>query len=163
MSQYRRFYVPGGTYFFTVRCHSRQATYLTDHIDLLRAATRVTMNHAPFTIDTAVILPDHLHMIWTLPVGDSDFSSRWRLLKATFSRHMPTPLDRTAVMKKRGEKGIWQRRFWEHVIRDADDLTRHRAFAHAAPVRAGLCARPQDWVHSTAQRQRATAFAFGPI
>lgn len=151
MACYRRFYVPGGTVFFTVRTQQRGVCTLTHNIDLLRSATQIAMRRFPFVIDSAVVLPDHLHMIWHLPTGDADFSKRWRLIKSTFSRHLPAPLERTPKMIEKGEKGIWQRRFWEHQIRDEADLLAHRTFAYSAPVRAGLCARPKDWPYSSLQ------------
>ncbi len=152
MSSYTRLMVPGGTYFFTVRLQDRGSRLLTDRIDLLRTVTRLARQQWPFVIDTATILPDHLHMIWTLPAGDDDFSTRWRLIKSTFSRHVAGPAVLTRTQRDRGEKGVWQRRFWEHLIRDDDDLAAHRAFAVSAPVRAGIVARPQDWPYSSIQR-----------
>ena len=152
MSSYTRLMVPGGTYFFTVRLQDRQSRLLTDRIDLLRMVTRLARQHWPFLIDTAAILPDHLHMIWTLPAGDDDFSTRWRLIKSTFSRHVEGPQTLTRTQRERGEKGVWQRRFWEHLIRDEADLAAYRAFALSAPVRAGMVARPQDWPYSSIQR-----------
>lgn len=153
MANYRRILVPGGTTFFTVRVLDRQSRVLTDHIDTLRDCVRLARARWPFTIDAAVVLPDHLHMIWTLPPGDADYSKRWRLIKSAFSRQMApvaTPLTPTQIA--RGEKGIWQRRFWEHQIRDAADLAAHRAFVLAAPVQAGLVARPTDWRWSSIHR-----------
>lgn len=152
MSAYQRLVVPGGTYFFTVRLQDRGSRLLVERVDLLRAACRLCIARWPMQIDTAVILPDHLHMIWTLPAGDGDFSARWRLIKATFSRHVPGPAHVPASMAARGEKGVWQRRFWEHLIRDETDLAAHRAHALTAPVREGLVARAQDWPLSSLQR-----------
>jgi putative transposase len=147
--------VPGGTYFFTVRLQDCQSRLLVDRVDLLRTAIRLCVKRWPMVIETAVILPDHLHMIWTLPDGDSDFSARWRLIKSTFSRHVEPPTYLRASLAARGDKGIWQRRFWEHLIRDEADLAAHRAFAISAPVRAGLVARPQDWALSSVHRDIA--------
>ncbi len=152
MSAYRRLSVPGGTYFFTVRLQDRASRLLVERVDLLRAAVRLCRHRWPFEIEAAVVLPDHLHMIWTLPCGDAGFSRRWRLIKATVSRHVPPPAMRSRSMAGRGEKGIWQRRFWEHLIRDEADLAAHRAYLLAAPVRAGLVARPQDWAFSSIHR-----------
>ena len=156
MAHYTRFVVPGGTYFFTARLQDRQSRLLLDRVDLLRAAVRLAQKQWPFSIEVAVVLPDHLHMIWTMPETDADFSKRWRLIKSTFSRHTDGPADvcpsKARPKASRGEKGIWQRRFWEHLIRDQSDFDAHRAFALTAPVQAGLVARPQDWVHSSVHR-----------
>ncbi len=152
MSQYRRLLVPGGTYFFTVRLEDRGSRLLTDRVDLLRAAVRLAQKRWPFVIEAAVVLPDHLHMIWTMPDVDTDFSKRWRMIKSTFSRHVDGPEQISPSKARRGEKGIWQRRFWEHLIRDDLDFEAHRAFALSAPVQAGLVARPQDWALSSVHR-----------
>lgn len=152
MSQCTQPVVPGGTYFFTVRLQDRTSRLLTQRVDLLRAAMRLAQKQWPFTVDVAVVLPDHLHMIWTMPDTDADFSKRWRMIKSTFSRHIEGPAEVSPSMARRGEKGIWQRRFWEHLIRDDPDFEAHRAFALAAPVQAGLVARPQDWAHSSVHR-----------
>ena len=148
MSQYTRLVVPGGTYFFTVRLQDRHSGLLVNRVDVLRAAVRLAQKQWPFVIEVAVVLPDHLHMIWTMPDTDADFSKRWRLIKSTFSRHVQGPIDVSPSMARRGEKGIWQRRFWEHLIRDEVDFEAHRAFVLAAPVTAGLVAKPQDWAYS---------------
>lgn len=149
MSQYIRRYVPGGTYFFTVRLQDQRSDLLTARIGLLRDAVRLCRKQSPFRIDAAVILPAELHMIWTLPAGDADFSGRWRMIKSTFSRHLPVPDNLTAVQKRRGEKGIWQRRFWEHVIRDEGDFALHLHLITTAPVRAGLVRRATDWPYAS--------------
>lgn len=161
MSDYRRLYVPGGTWFFTHRLADRRSTALTDHIALLRDAVRLAQVQAPFVIEAAVILPDHLHMIWTLPEGDADFSSRWRRIKSAFSAHLPAPAYRTARQIAKGEKGIWQRRFWEHLIRDKGDFDRHVRMIHEAPVLAGLAARPAGWAYSSVHRDGAGVVATG--
>ena len=169
MSHYRRLVVPGGTYFFTARLQDRGSRLLTDRVDLLRAAVRLAQKQWPFSIEVAVVLPDHLHMIWTLPDRDADFSKRWRLIKSTFSRHVDGPVEVSPSKARRGEKGIWQRRFWEHLIRDEVDFEAHRAFALTAPVQAGLVARPQDWALSSVHRDLRRGGAlpamsgYGPI
>lgn len=169
MSHYARLVVPGGTYFFTVRLQDRTSRLLTQRVDLLRAAMRLAQKQWPFTVDVAVVLPDHLHMIWTMPDTDGDFSKRWRMIKSTFSRHIEGPAEVSPSMARRGEKGIWQRRFWEHLIRDEVDFEAHRAFALAAPVQAGLVARPQDWAHSSVHRdlrwgrELPSMSGYGPI
>ena len=152
MSQFIRLVVPGGTYFFTVRLQDRGSRLLTDRVDLLRASVRLAQKQWPFAIAVAAILPDHLHMIWTLPPDDADFSKRWRLIKSTFSRHVEGPVAVRPSLARRGEKGIWQRRFWEHLIRDDLDFEAHRAFVLNAPVLAGLAAKPQDWALSSVHR-----------
>lgn len=157
MSNYRRRRVPGGTYFFTVNLQDRTSDLLVREIDLLRHVTALTKARWPFDIPEAVILPNQLHMIWTLPAGDVDYSKRWRLLKSTFSRHVPAPVAPRPSLARKGEKGIWQRRFWEHHIRDAADYDRHAAFIHSAPVVAGLVRAPQDWRFSSASLQRVAA------
>lgn len=153
MSNYRRLYLPGGTYFFTVRLQDQRADLLISHIDLLRDATRLTIQRWPFAIDAAVILPNKLHMIWTLPADDADFSKRWRMLKSTFSRHAPAPARIPASHVRRGEKGIWQRGFWEHLIKDEEDLALHMHLIRAAPIHAGLAKGPGDWPYSSFARR----------
>ena len=150
MSNYRRRFVPGGTYFFSVHLRDQQSSLLVGQIDLLRAATRLCKKRWPFDIDAAVILPNKLHMIWTLPPDDAAYSKRWRLIKSTFSRHCPAPA--SDLNLRQGEKGIWQRRFWEHHLKDADDFEAHRQMILKAPVQAGLVRHPQDWSYSSIHR-----------
>jgi putative transposase len=125
MPNYRRALVPGGCWFFTVNLHDRRKGLLTEHIGFLREATRKTQQRHPFHIDAFVVLPDHLHAVWTLPPDDADFSIRWRLIKSWFARSIPKDEQRDYVREARGERGIWQRRFWEHLIRDDADYARH--------------------------------------
>ena len=152
MATFRRLHVPGGTYFFTVNLADRRGTLLTSYIGMLRAAFVETKSLRPFTIDAIVILPEHLHCIWTLPQGDTDFSGRWRSIKAGFSKrlHAETPV----VSAPRGERGslVWQPRFWEHVIRDPEDLARHLDYIHYNPVKHGHAVRPLDWPYSSFKR-----------
>ena len=154
MLNYRRLKVPGGTYFFTARLQDQRADLLITHIDVLCDATRLTRKRWPFAIDAAVILPNKLHMIWTMPDDDADFSKRWRMLKSAFSRNVPAPDYVPPNHAKRGEKGIWQRRFWEHLIRDADDLAMHMHLIRSAPVHAGLVKHPKDWPYASLHHQR---------
>lgn len=148
MPHYRRLFVPGGTYFFTVNLLDRQGDLLTREIEKLRAAWRYTMRRHAFETIAAVILPDHLHCIWRLPPDDNDFPTRWRLIKTEFSRSLPQGAD--ACKKRRaGERGIWQRRYWEHCIRDAEDLDRHIDYIHFNPVKHGHVRDPDDWPYST--------------
>ena len=163
MSNNRRLLVPGGTYFFTVRLHDQTSDVLISHIDLLRDATRLCRSRWPFAIDAAVILPNKLHMIWTLPEGDADFSKRWRMIKTGFSRHAPVPAHVPPSHARRGEKGIWQRRFWEHLIRDNEDHALHMHLIRSAPIHAGLARKPSDWpycsLHHTNDRRGAKTIA----
>ena len=159
MSHYRRLLIPGGTYFFTVRLEDTASALLVQEIDLLRDAVRLCRKQRPFFIDCAVVLQSRIHMIWTLPDGDAAYSDRWRQIKSTFSRHVPPPPRLCRSKARRGEKGIWQRRFWEHAMRDGADLALHRAAILTAPVRAGLVARPGDWPHSSIHRDGADALA----
>jgi putative transposase len=155
MAQYRRLDVPRGTYFFTLRLQDHRSDLLVSQIDLLRDAMRLCRKRWPFEIEAAVILPNKLHMIWTLPEGDADFSKRWRLIKSSFSRHAPTSAYIPESHRKRGEKGIWQRRFWEHLIRDADDFALHMHLIRSAPIHAGLVKRPSDWPYSSLHHRKA--------
>ena len=152
MVNYRRHRVPGGCYFFTVTLLDRQASFLTDHIDALRAAfSRVKRRH-PFEIDAVVVLPDHLHCIWTLPHNDADFSLRWRQIKSEFSRTLPVVEPVNPANLRRKERGIWQRRFWEHLIRDDHDYESHVDYIHYNPVKHGHAPSPQSWPFSSFKR-----------
>lgn len=122
--------LPGLRYFFTVNLADRRATLLVDHLDLLRDAIRYTRKRHPFDIDAMVVLPDHLHAVWTLPSGDADFPLRWRLIKTWFSRNLLHGEHRRASHVDKSERGIWQRRYWEHLIRDETDLARHVDYVH---------------------------------
>jgi putative transposase len=150
MSNYRRLRVPGGCYFFTVNVWERRdATLLTRHIAPLRAAVRRVRAERPFTIDAWVVLPDHLHAVWTLPAGDDDFSTRWRLIKTFFTRGLPRGERISRSRRAARERGIWQRRFWEHAIRDDADYAAHVDYVHFNPVKHGLAATPAAWPYST--------------
>jgi len=150
MPNYRRHRVPGGTYFFTVNLLQRRPNdLLVRHVELLRAVVRDVRLRWPFHIDGWSVLPDHLHCIWTLPVGDTDFTTRWRLIKAGFARRLPVAEGRSRVRRVRGERGIWQRRFWEHAIRDDRDYAAHVDYLHFNPVKHGYVARVGDWPYSS--------------
>ncbi|MDT3683953.1 MAG: transposase [Pseudorhodoplanes sp.] len=152
MTSYRRNFSPGASYFFTVNLFDRRSGLLTEHIDELRAAFReVRLSHT-FTIDAIVVLPDHLHAIWTLPPDDSDFATRWRLIKSAFSRSMPKGEGISASRAGKGERGIWQRRYWEHTLRDENDFERHADYIHFNPVKHGHVSRVADWPYSSFQR-----------
>lgn len=150
--RYRRANVPGGTYFFTVNLAERQRTLLVNHIDLLRAVIRNVKTAHRFHIDAMVILPDHLHALWTLPAGDADYPTRWALIKAGFSRQLPKGERRSESRQTKGERGIWQRRYWEHLIRDERDFARHADYIHFNPVKHGYVKQVVDWPYSTFHR-----------
>jgi putative transposase len=152
MTNYRRNFVPGGSYFFTVNLAERRERLLTDHIDLLRNAFRYVRQRHAFTIEAIVILPDHLHAVWTLPDGDADFAVRWRLIKSAFSRELPGGERTSASRSARGERGIWQRRYWEHTLRNESDFARHVDYIHFNPVKHGHVGRVQDWPYSSFHR-----------
>lgn len=152
MTSYRRAKTPGGVYFFTVNLAERQCTTLVDHIALLKRSFREVQKTYPFRINALVILPDHLHAVFTLPDGDSDYSERWRRIKAAFSAALPPTERRSASRRSKGERGIWQRRFWEHLIRDEGDYARHVDYVHFNPVKHGHVTRAQDWPYSTFHR-----------
>jgi putative transposase len=148
MVRYRRNFVPGGTYFFTVTLADRTSSALTDHVDALRTAFRIARHERPFTIEAIVILPDHLHAIWALPSGDSDFSSRWKRIKAHFTHRLVTA--GTPVRRHRnGEYALWQRRFWEHTIRNEIDFERHVDYVHFNPIKHRLVNRVSEWPYSS--------------
>lgn len=151
MSQYLRPRIPGATVFFTVALADRGSDLLVRQVDQLRRAVAVTLRQRPFGIEAWVVLPDHLHTIWTLPEGDHDFSTRWRLTKSQFSRGLPRgPLRPSHVTRQ--ERGIWQRRFWEHHIRDEADFAAHVRYCWMNPVKHGLVERPEDWPWSSVHR-----------
>ncbi len=152
MPRYIRAFVPGGTFFFTVVALDRRLDLLTRNIGVLREVFARAQRRRPFTIDAIVVLPDHLHCIWTLPPGDSDFSSRWHEIKARFSARMTRDEPRSVRRRRKGERGIWQRRFWEHVIRDEEDFERCADYVHWNPVKHGHVKRPLDWPHSSFHR-----------
>jgi putative transposase len=148
MVRYRRNFVQGGTYFFTVTLVDRTSSILVDHIGVLRAAFRIARHERPFAIDAIVVLPEHLHAIWTLPQGDADFSGRWKRIKAYFTRRLATA---GAVVERHsnGEYALWQRRFWEHTIRSDVDYERHVDYVHFNPVKHKLVRRVSDWPYSS--------------
>jgi len=152
MPDYRCNRVPGGTFFFTVNLLDRRSHLLVAKIDALRNAVRQARLRAPFHIDAWVVLPDHMHCLWTLPEGDADFPSRWRAIKTAFSKSVPAGEPRSPVMSSRGERGIWQRRYWEHTIRNDRDFATHMHYTHFNPVKHGLVEHPADWPHSSFRR-----------
>lgn len=152
MPNYRRSWMPGSTSFFTVNLANRRDRCLTANIDALRAAFRDTRATRPFDVVAIAVMPDHLHCIWTLPEGDADNARRWSRLKALFSRQVPhLPFVGRSHLERR-ERGIWQRRFWEHRIVDEHDLLRHVDYIHYNPVKHGLVDRAIDWPYSSFRR-----------
>ena len=157
MSRYRRSNVAGATYFFTVVAYRRQPILTDDafrralHDAILRVRARY-----PFTVDAWVLLPDHLHAIWTLPAGDADFGVRWGWIKRLVTRAVAADYERAdwqdASRLARRESTIWQRRFWEHQIRNDADYAAHMDYVHFNPVKHGLVGRVADWPHSTFHR-----------
>jgi putative transposase len=152
MPNYRRVFIPGGTWFFTVNLLERDRTLLVDQIRELRHAVFRVKRRYPFRMEAMVVLPDHLHAIWTLPPGDSSFPLRWRLIRGAFSRTIAKDERRSEVRIRRGERGIWQRRYWEHSIRDQNDFNRHVAYCYFNPVKHGYVSSPAAWAHSTFHR-----------
>jgi putative transposase len=151
MVHYRRSLVPGGTFFFTVTIADRRSSILVQNIGSLRHAFRITRKERPFVIDAIVVLPDHLHAILTLPQDDADFSGRWRRMKSLFTRQI---IDRGLSITRdhRGEYMLWQRRFWEHAIRDETDLSRHVDYIHYNPVKHALVSQVTEWPYSSFHR-----------
>lgn len=176
MPNYIRPRWPGATIFFTVCLAERPAALLTEHIEALRLAVAQTRAERPFGIDAMVVLPDHLHAIWTLPPGDMDFSTRWGAIKSRFTRQLrdscrvgfhPTlakaagrpvgwnpTLPRSASKRAKGDSGIWQRRFWEHHIRSEAEFAALMRYCWWNPVKHGLAETPEGWPWSSVHRER---------
>jgi putative transposase len=151
MVLYRRNFVAGGTFFFTVTLADRRSSVLVQNIALLRYAFRITRSERPFAIDAIVVLPDHLHIVMTLPQDDADFPGRWKRIKSLFTRKVVAH-GLGFKRNQRGEYALWQRRFWEHTIRDEEDLARHIDYIHYNPVKHGLVTQVCDWPHSSFHR-----------
>ena len=144
MSNYRRLYIPGGTYFFTLVADGRRPLLAADErVEAFRYALRYVQARRPFTVVAGVILPDHLHVLWTLPAGDADFSTRWQMVKTAFSRRVDPPT------RADGSKALWQLRFYEHCIRDDEDFRCHLDYLHYNPVKHGHAQAPGNWPHSS--------------
>jgi len=157
MSHYRRTNTPNASYFFTVVSYRRRPILCDESIrNALRAAIETTRLARPFMIDAWVLLPDHLHCIWTLPEGDADFSTRWMMIKRAVSiacgENYHRPDWKSTSKKLRRESTIWQRRFWEHQLRDADDFARHADYIHFNPVKHGNAQSAIAWPYSTFHR-----------
>lgn len=174
MASYLRPKVSGATVFFTVALAQRGSSLLVDEVVRLRAAVRATMVERPFLVEAWVVLPDHMHAVWTLPAGDADSSTRWGAIKARFTRSLrddcrvgfhPTmakasghgvgwnpTLRRSASKRSKGDAGIWQRRFWDHHIRDEADYWAHVRYCWLNPVKHGFVERPEVWRYSSVHR-----------
>ncbi len=150
--QYRRTFSPGGSYFFTLVTKNRRPLFnLPENVAVLRDAFSTVRTKRPFKIDAIVILPDHLHCIWTLPDKDTDYATRWRLIKTWFTKHC----DRNLLTPPKTSKGrkqqqaIWQNRYWEHLLRDNTDFEKHIDYIHYNPCKHGLVDKPVDWKYSS--------------
>lgn len=157
MPEYRRARTPGATFFFTVNTHLRQPFLIDSDV---RAALREGIDRVrstmPFQIDAWVLLPDHLHCVWTLPVGDADFSTRWRVIKTIVTQRCSPRLNKREMLSERrvakNQSSLWQQRFWEHQIRDDEDFTRHVDYIHWNPVKHGHVVQVGDWPYSSVHR-----------
>ncbi|MDP3845313.1 MAG: transposase [Pseudomonas sp.] len=149
MTAYRRDHIPGACWFFTLNLADRRQALLTEQIDVLRASFTKVMREHPWRIDAIVILPDHLHALCTLPPGDANYALRWRLIKTGFSRALPRNERIGASRLSKGERAIWQRRYWEHRIRDQADFNRHIDYIHHNPRKHGHVQRVADWPWSS--------------
>ncbi len=152
--KYRRSKQPGGSYFFTVVTYRRQPLFsLPENTDRLKAAFKREIEKYPFTIDAIVILPDHLHTLWSLPGGDHDYSTRWSRIKGYFSIGCVGLKEMQSVSRhNKREKPVWQRRFWEHTIRDENDWRNHMDYIHYNPVKHGYARSAGEWPYSSFQR-----------
>ncbi|MCL4559307.1 MAG: transposase [Chloroflexi bacterium] len=157
MPEYRRCFLPGGTYFFTVVTYSRKPIFTYPEArDLLHSVWEFVREKHPFTTGAICLLPDHIHCIWTLTPGDADYSTRWKEIKRIFTHKYLDQIGkggyRNASRQKREEAAIWQRRFWEHTLRDEQDFHRHMDYIHYNPVKHGLVQRVRDWPWSSFHR-----------
>ena len=151
MVLYRRNFVPAGTFFFTATLADRRSQALVENIDLLRHAFRVTRHERPFSVDAVVVLSDHLHVVMTLPADDADYPGRWKRCRSLFTR-LVAERGGAGPRNQRGEYALWQRRYWEHTIRDDTDFERHVNYIHYNPVKHGLVTRVADWPYSSFHR-----------
>jgi len=153
--KYRRAFIPGGSFFFTVATEKRRPVFASaESVEVLRMAFRVVRSTRPFEVDAMVVLPDHLHCIWTLPPGDADFATRWRLIKTWFTKHCDQALrsepNRARIAKR--EQALWQHRYWEHLLRDEMDFARHVEYIHFNPVKHGYALSAMEWPYSSFRR-----------
>ena len=150
---YRRAWHMGGTYFFTVNLLQRKNNrLLVEHVDVLRRVVKTVKASHPFTIHAWVVLPEHLHCVIELPKGDADFKTRWMLIKMLFSKAIPKTEYVSKIRQQRRERGIWQRRYWEHLIKNDADYAAHMNYVHINPVKHGLVTQVMDWPYSTFHR-----------
>jgi len=154
LPEYRRAFVPGGTFFFTVVTHERRPLFSDEPARrLLRIAIEGVRRDLPLTVPGFVLLPDHLHCIWGLPENDCDFSTRWARIKKSFTQSWMAAGGEEGYVnpekRRRHERGVWQRRFWEHAIRDAEDFRAHMGYIHYNPGKHGLVACPHTWPYSS--------------
>ncbi len=150
--EYRRSKMAGGTFFFTVVTHNRRKFLCEpENIILLRRGFRQVITEFSFKVEAIVVLPNHIHCIWTLPLEDNNFSNRWRLIKNYFSRNCDVKYKGkvSTSRKKKGEYAVWQRRFWEHQIKDENDYINHVNYIHYNPVKHGYVKAPKDWQYSS--------------
>ena len=162
--RYRRAFLPGGSFFFTLVMEGRRPVFASaEAVDVLRGAFQSVLLARPFELDAMVVLPDHLHCIWTLPPGDADFATRWRLVKTWFTKHCDPALRLTPNRARaaRNEQALWQHRYWEHMLRDETDFTRHVEYIHFNPVKHGLVSSAIDWPYSSF-RQYVEAGVYPP-
>jgi putative transposase len=157
MPEYRRAFLPGGTYFFTVVTFNRKPILTHSYSrQILRNVWRYVQERHPLTVDAICLLPDHMHCIWTLPENDTNYSMRWSAIKGQFSMQYLANGGkeglRNTSRQRTGEAAIWQRRFWEHLIRDEDDLSHHIDYIHYNPVKHGLVRKAADWEWSSFHR-----------
>jgi putative transposase len=151
MVNYRRVKVASGSYFFTITLQNRQSSYLIDNVDFLREVFKEVKSQYPIYIRAIVILPEHLHTIWTLPPKDTNYSTRWQLLKSLFTRKL-VKNGVNLIKNAKGEYNLWQRRYWEHAIRDETDMQRHIDYIHYNPVKHGMVNNVKDWPYSSFHR-----------
>lgn len=147
--RYRRAFAPGGCYFFTLALQDRKQDWLVRHIDDLRRAFAAVKQHHPFEIIAVCVLPEHMHLLIKLPENDSDYPARLRMIKAKFSQAIPKTEAVSPSRQRKNERGIWQRRYWEHQIRDERDLNAHIDYIHINPVKHGYVSRVADWPYSS--------------
>ena len=147
--QYRRSDIKGASYFFSVNLNNRKTRLLVDYIEALRSSIIHVKQRHPFTIDAIVVMPEHLHAVFTLPHNDNNYAMRWMLIKSVFSRKIPKKETISPSRASKRERGIWQRRYWEHLIRDEHDYQSHIDYIHYNPVKHGHASSPVDWPYSS--------------
>lgn len=152
MPNYIRARASGGTFFFTVTLADRSSDLLVERVKDLRTSFDLVQRDMPFRCDAMVVLPDHLHAVWTLPDGDEDFSTRWKRIKGGFSKSVGIKSPRSQSQASKGEVGIWQRRFWEHCIRNDKDYENHMRYCAWNPVKHGYVETPEAWQFSSIHR-----------